>query len=92
MDILPVSQRLPRRIEIPQLDQNDSKDIPELDEARKGMIKQRQERLDEFIADKMKWLERRATDSRERARKNVEYAADVRRRFLDGIQKEKATT
>lgn len=89
LEILPVSQRLPRRVEIPQLDQDDNRIIPEWDEARKAMIKQRQERLDEFIADKKKWLERRATDSRERARKNIEYAADVRRRFLDGIQTEK---
>lgn len=51
------------------------------------MIKQRRERLDAFVADKMQWLERRAVDSRERARKNVEYAVDVRLRFLDGVKK-----
>lgn len=51
------------------------------------MIKQRQERLDAFTADKIKWLERRAVESRERSRKNVEYAADIRRRFLEACRK-----
>jgi hypothetical protein len=39
------------------------------------------------VADKLKWLERRAVDSRERAKKNVENAADVRRRFLESVKK-----
>lgn len=51
------------------------------------MVQQRQERLDAFVADKLKWLERRAQDSRQRATKNMEDAADVRRRFLEGIKK-----
>lgn len=51
------------------------------------MIRQRQERLDAFVADKLKWLERRAADSRERARKNTEFAADVRQRFLESVAK-----
>lgn len=53
-----------------------------LDDARKKMVAQRQERLDQFIADKKKWLDRRAEDSKKRAAKNKEYAADVRERFM----------
>lgn len=85
LDILPASLRLPRRIEVAHPSQDEGAMAPELDEVRKNMIKQRQERLDAFVVDKKKWLERRAVDSRERARKNVEYAADVRRRFLEGV-------
>jgi hypothetical protein len=64
-----------------------SDDKPELDERRVKMVQQRQERLDAFVADKLKWLERRAQDSRQRAVKNKEDAADVRRRFLEAIKK-----
>ena len=52
------------------------------------MIKQRQDRLDEFVADKLKWLERRAQDSKQRAAKNKELAADVRRRYLASLEAE----
>ncbi|CAL5873758.1 uncharacterized protein PFLUO_LOCUS8040 [Penicillium psychrofluorescens] len=84
LDILPVSERLPRRTEIiPPV----SDEKPELDERRTKMVQQRQERLDAFVADKLKWLERRAQDSRQRAAKNKEDAADVRRRFLEAIKK-----
>lgn len=58
-----------------------------MDELRKKMVQQRQERLDAFIADKMKWLERRAQDSRQRAVKNKEDAADVRRGFIESTKK-----
>lgn len=79
-----MSERLPRRTEIiPPV----SEEKPELDELRKKMVQQRQERLDAFIADKMKWLERRAQDSRQRAVKNKDDAADVRRRFIASIKK-----
>ena len=60
---------------------------PEVDEVRKYMIKQRQERLDAFVADKTNWLERRAADSKGHARENAEYTADVRRRLLEGVKK-----
>ena len=87
LDILPVSRRLPPRAEVPAPAWKESED---LDELRKGMIRQRQERLDEFVADRMGWLERRAQDSRARAAKNKEDAADVRQRFLEGIEQQKA--
>lgn len=79
-----MSERLPRRTEIiaPV-----SEEKPELDELRRKMVQQRQERLDAFIADKMKWLERRAQDSRQRAVKNNDDAADVRRRYIASIKK-----
>lgn len=77
-----MSERLPRRIEVSP-PTSDNK--PELDEKMKQMVQQRQERLDAFLANKMKWLERRAQESRQRAAKNKEDAADVRRRFLDAV-------
>lgn len=72
-------QRLPRRAEVTH---PSHKIRDDLDEAKKKMIAQRQKRLEEFIAEKQKWYNRRAEDSRARAAKNKEDAADVRRRFL----------
>ncbi|PGH35836.1 hypothetical protein GX50_01294 [[Emmonsia] crescens] len=36
--------------------------------------------------DRNEWLERRAQDSRERARNNVEICKDIRRRFLESLK------
>lgn len=79
-----MSDRLPRRTEItPPV----SGEQPQLDGLKLKMVQQRQERLDAFVADKLEWLERRARDSRQRAVKNKEDAADVRRRFMASIKK-----
>lgn len=82
LEVPPVSERLPLRAEVPQ-PQHVEKN---LDEGRRKMIQQRQERLDQFIADKREWYARRAKDSRARAEKNKEYAADVRKRYMDSIK------
>ena len=83
LDMIPVMERLPRRAEVPMPKHEIREEL--LDDARKRMITQRQERLDQFIADKKKWLDRRAEDSVKRAAKNKEYAADVRKRFMASI-------
>ncbi|KAK2616268.1 hypothetical protein QQS21_000903 [Conoideocrella luteorostrata] len=83
LDILPVSERLPRRAEVSQPVHPER----DLDDIKKRMVQQRQERLDQFVAEKMKWYDRRAKDSRDRSAKNKEYAADVRQRFLDSIKR-----
>lgn len=80
LDIAPVNERLPRREDIVP---PSSQVKPTLTEQQKKMIEQRQERLERFTAEKMEWLDRRARDSRQRAAKNIEHAADVRRRFLE---------
>lgn len=81
--MIPVTERLPRRAEVPIPKHELREEL--LDDARKKMIAQRQERLDEFIADKKKWLDRRAEDSKKRAAKNKDYAADIRERFMASI-------
>jgi hypothetical protein len=88
LGILPVEQRLPRRPEEPLPRDQPSRNTAGLSDLQKKMIKQRQERLDEFVADKLAVLERRAADSRDRAKKNTEHAAEVRKRFLASLQRE----
>jgi hypothetical protein len=88
LDIFPVEQRLPRRPEEPLPRDQPSQSSAGLSDLQKKMIKQRQERLDEFVADKSAVLERRAADSRDRAKKNTEYAAEIRKRFLASLQKD----
>ena len=73
-----MEERLPPRAEVLPPKKPES---PELTKRQTEMVEQRQQRLDAFVADKMQWLERRAMDSRKRAAQNVEYAADVRRRY-----------
>lgn len=83
LDVPPMLERLPRREEIVHPPHQVRDD---LDETRKNMIAQRQQRLDEFIAEKQKWYNRRAEDSKARSAKNKEDAADVRRRFLASLE------
>ncbi|GJN72321.1 hypothetical protein PLIIFM63780_005347 [Purpureocillium lilacinum] len=78
LEIPSVSERLPPRAEIVPPKQSENRSLTD---KQIEMVKQRQQRLDEFVADKMKWLERRAADSRKRAAQNKEWAADVRRRY-----------
>ena len=85
LEMLPVEARLPNRPKVqrpPEPDPGRS-----LTELQKSHIKQREERFKAHVADRNEWLERRAKDSRERARKNVEFAKDIRRRFLQSLDK-----
>jgi hypothetical protein len=84
LDLLPVDRRLPRRAEGPSM-----KDLPEvdrgcLDALRQRMYAQRDARMAEFNAQREEWFARRAVESRGRAARNREFAAEVRRRFLRG--------
>lgn len=49
-------------------------------------IQQREERLEAFLEDRKKWLERRAEASRKRALNNIEIAKDIRKRFLQSLK------
>jgi hypothetical protein len=46
------------------------------------MYEQRDARMADFTAQRDEWFERRAVESRERAVKNKELAAEVRAKFL----------
>lgn len=83
--MLPVEERLPRRPQLTPPADRSTQDC--LTDQQKKMITQRDERMKAFLADRNKVLERRAADSRERAKKNVEFAKDVRRRFLESLKK-----
>ncbi|KFZ14605.1 hypothetical protein V502_05989 [Pseudogymnoascus sp. VKM F-4520 (FW-2644)] len=83
LEILPVAERLPNRPEVKQPEVPAAKDLTELQTAH---LKQQDERMKEFVADREKWLERRAVASRERARNNIEIAKDIRKRFMESLE------
>lgn len=83
LEILPVAERLPNRPEVKQPEVPAAKDLTELQTAH---LKQQDERMKEFVADREKWLERRAVASRERARNNIEIAKDIRKRFIESLE------
>ncbi|MDX3224631.1 hypothetical protein [Streptomyces sp. ME19-01-6] len=63
------------------------KDLPTVDRTalspqRREMYEQRDARMADFAAQRNEWFERRAVESRERATKNKELAAEVRAKFL----------
>jgi hypothetical protein len=84
LDILPLEQRLPRRPKMPAPEAEQS--VAKLTEFQQNNIKQREARMKAFVDDRNQWLERRATESRDRAKNNVEIAKDIRRRFLESLK------
>ncbi|KAK5104077.1 hypothetical protein LTS08_001961 [Lithohypha guttulata] len=83
LTILPVDQRIPRKTEItPKAPEKSTVSEGQLSELQRKMLKQRQDRFDEFVADRNSWLERRAKDSKIRAENNVQIAKDIRSRWL----------
>ncbi|MGY0063625.1 DUF2961 domain-containing protein [Streptomyces sp. LZ34] len=83
-DILPVGQRRPRKAEGPGVKDLPSTDRTKLDPLRRAMYEQRDARMAEFTAQRDKWFERRAVESRERSARNKQLAAEVREKFLRG--------
>lgn len=81
LDILPPERRLPRRPQMPA-DGIYQPDMEHLDEPRQSMHKQRNQKMEEFMTRRYEWLQRRATESKERSQTNVQIARDVRKRFL----------
>ncbi|KAK9241795.1 hypothetical protein V1506DRAFT_549608 [Lipomyces tetrasporus] len=86
LDILPVEQRLPRRPEFPPADNVPRPDMSTMSVVHKAKVAAQIARMEEFVKDRNEWLERRANDSRERARNNVKLAQDIRRRFLASLK------
>jgi hypothetical protein len=86
LDILPVKDRLPRR---PHIEKPEPVGATKtgLTDLQKENIDKREQRYKEFIDDRNQWLARRANDSQERSRKNIEIAKDIRRRFLESLAK-----
>ena len=87
LEVCKVEERLVQRAEIVAskntLQKSDGKNKKDLTELQVENIKQREERFREFVEDRNRWLERRAKDSQERAKKNVEIARDIRARFME---------
>ncbi|KIV82022.1 hypothetical protein PV11_04163 [Exophiala sideris] len=87
LEILPLEKRLPRRPTFPA-----DPDLPEpspsnMTEQQREMVNQRDDRLKAFIKDRDEWVAGRAKDSRKRAEQNIELAKDVRKRFLQSLEK-----
>lgn len=81
LTMLPVEQRLPRR---PVMSGGDvpQPDTGKLDDKRKTMVKEQEERFEAYLKDRQGWVDRRAKDSQARAVKNVEIAKEIRQRWL----------
>nr|WP_281353659.1 glycoside hydrolase family 172 protein [Phytoactinopolyspora mesophila] len=86
LDMLPVEERLPRRPASPPADGVVLPDRDTLDEVRQAMLRQRDERMNEFERRRAEWLERRAQDTRERQAANAENASRIRASFLEGLR------
>lgn len=87
LDIQPVEQRIPRHhqlIPAPPMDPPKDADLTDL---QRKHIQEHDELMRKFVDSREQYMERRAVDSRERAKKNTEYAKNVRRRFLADLQK-----
>lgn len=54
---------------------------------QRELVKQREERFKEYLADRQIWIDRRAESSQARAKKNVEMAQEVRDRWLASFAK-----
>ncbi|KAE8538161.1 hypothetical protein D1P53_005499 [Cryptococcus gattii VGV] len=84
LSILPVEQRLPRRPIVPQDDVPQSA-ADDIDADQKALVQQREQRFKDYLADRQVWIDRRAADSKHRAIKNREFAAEIRQRWLAGL-------
>lgn len=84
LTMLPVDKRLPRRPTIAQDDvpQGAADDI---DDDQKALVKQRDQRFKDYLADRQQWVDRRAADSKERAVKNKVHAEEIRTRWLASL-------
>ncbi|CAI6100826.1 unnamed protein product [Clonostachys chloroleuca] len=88
LDILPAEKRVARKPEFPAGDHPSPPKIEALDPLRKSLVEQRQDRLEAFVKDREEWLDRRARDSRQRSKKNIEDAKALRQRWLQGLSKD----
>lgn len=81
LEILPVEKRLPRR---PVMSGNPVEEpkIEDMPEPQKSKAIERETRFKEYLEDRKGWVDRRASDSQERAVKNVEIAKEIRARWL----------
>lgn len=83
LEMQPLVERIPRKPQFPHADEPiPEPDLSTLTSQQRRNVEQHDKRMEEFVDNRNEWLQRRATNSRERARKNVEIAKDIRRRFL----------
>ncbi|KAI5288065.1 hypothetical protein KEM55_009182, partial [Ascosphaera atra] len=85
LELPPVKERLPRRATVPPHDWKVDTPGPvvPLTDLQKKQIAERERRYKEILESAKKLFEKRAKETREREKLTKEYAADVRRRFLE---------
>jgi hypothetical protein len=86
LSILPVEKRLPLRPTINQDHVPQEAEMSKLTDEQKAMVTQREQRFQDYLADRQIWVDRRAGDSQNRAVKNKEIAAEIRQRWLAGLK------
>lgn len=84
--LLPVELRIPRKATISK-DDVPEPDMSKATDQQRELVKQREERFKEYLADRQIWIDRRAESSQVRAKKNVEMAQEVRDRWLASLTK-----
>lgn len=84
--LLPVELRIPRKATISK-DDVPEPDMSKATDQQRELVKQREERFKEYLADRQIWIDRRAESSQVRAKKNVEMAQEVRDRWLASFAK-----
>lgn len=80
----PVGLRIPRKATIPKDDVQEP-DLSRLTTDQAALVQSRNDRFNQYLADRQIWLDRRSKDSQERASKNVEIAKDLRARWLASL-------
>lgn len=81
LSLLPVDQRLPRKATINKDDVQEPV-VAEMTGLQQKMVQQRADRLVEYLRDRQVYIDRRAADSQQRAKENVQLAKEVRDRWL----------
>jgi hypothetical protein len=85
LEEMPVEQRLPTKALLTTPPDRPASDDSRFTDLQRQKIKDHHEKMEAYLKDKHRYMESRAVDSRERAKKNIEYAKLIRQRFMDSL-------
>ncbi|WVW79027.1 hypothetical protein I302_100990 [Kwoniella bestiolae CBS 10118] len=85
LSLPPPELRIPRKATISTEGISDP-DVSAMSEQFKALLDAREERFKDYLKDRQVWIDRRADDSQERAKRNVEIAKEVRTRWMASLK------
>ena len=85
LDALPVELRIPRKPVLPDQPADRPASDSRLTDLQRQKIDEHSRQYEAFLKDKHRYMEERAVQSRERAKANIEYAENVRKRFMASL-------